>query len=132
MKNKVFKVLALIFTLLLVCVGMFGCVGVNNGNNDNPDEEPAPPVDPQSPTYTITLIYNANNLVDNGWVDLTGLPTEIVLRHNDKVTLPTYFSDGIKGYVIEGWLDEEGKLFTETYYKLERDLTLRAKWGYYI
>ena len=132
MKNKFYKVLALIFSLLLVCVGMFGCVGVNGGNNDNPEEEPAPPVDPQSPVYTITLLYNANNLVEDGLVDLTGLPTSIQIRYNEQVELPTYSSNGIKGFTIEGWVDESGNLFEQKYYKLNRDLTLKAKWGIYV
>ena len=130
MKNKFYKVLTLIFSLLLVCVGMFACVGVNGGNNDNPEEEPAPPVDPQSPVYTITLIYGANNLVENSSIDLTGLPTSIQIRYNEQVNLPTYSSNGIKGYTIEGWLDESGNLFEQKYYKLNRDLTLKAKWGW--
>ncbi len=78
--------------------------------------------------YTITLNYCAKNLVEQGYVDLSGLPTEITISFNEVISLPKYSSKVNSGYSIESWLYEDGTPFTKTHYDIEGDITLKAKW----
>ena len=80
--------------------------------------------------YKIYFIYNAKNLIDEGLVDLSNMPTYVEVCYNDQVILPTYSSLTNAGFLIEGWYDDSGKFFTKVYYDILSDITLYAKWGW--
>ena len=80
--------------------------------------------------YKIYFIYNAKNLIDEGVIDLSNMPTYIEVCYNDQVILPTYSSLTNAGFLIEGWYDDSGKLFTKVYYDILSDITLYAKWDW--
>lgn len=78
--------------------------------------------------YTIKLVYNANNL----GLDLSGLPTEITVTYGQSIpALPQFSSGDNCGYSIEYW-KLEGNKFDKTTYDIADNITLTAKWQYYI
>ena len=76
--------------------------------------------------YSIYLVYNAPESQKE--VVSETLPTEIKVKYGEIPTMPTYQNNG---YVIVGWVYEDGTPYTVNEYKTLGNTTVKAQWEYW-